>query len=1093
MSFDIRGPSGAVTIVDDYGDVQTIQSDYGDPAAPPVVGGALPTITGGQFAGDTQSYDAGEVTAITATRWYTSPNGIDTWTEVSTSSTWVLPTTTVDLFYKLEVDGTTNAVVDTFTTPIKAVYLPMDSLNAALYTMEQHQHHNALDQAAIDLVKHDEATLIFTGDGSPQDAANWDRKRVPEAGDKLLIPYGKTCVWDYTLSPEFTWIRLDGTLLTDTAANVDMYVETVVVSRTGHRRIGDSMAVPLPRTSSFTLRFSTNDDTMIDVAYDPQLLSRGFLCQGNDEVFGAEILPFAWTAAGVAASNVNNLPVMDDTAITTEGTLTGWLDTDQIAVPGTAYASTDGQMPMRHTEYRDLDSIAGNVLNFTTPLVYRHDEWEWPTTPNDRHTVPLRDKEKNQLPIVNMNRNVIHMTEGGSEASTDWLRGHNMWMHTRMSANIRYMKALNCGRNSKETYAGKIVDGEFLKRESDETSAIQPSYDGTANIIGRYPMHFHMPGFYQGAEDRNNFTGCCVDGAPGLGYVLHDCDADINSCTACRTTGTAMVWEQGREQGWSINNFVFDFRKTRLQEHSLLDKTETNALYAGQKSAIKSMGDAIGDNFAYCAGYGLTGRQILMEDCGASGATYVMSQNNRYQASPGYIQTIYSQVPDAVSTFHHMTSIFESHHYSMFNSHVPFFLNGSFGIGCMQLAKVLKSGGVNNHSFQSIFKDSWTFGTFVGHAFNYLGIYLSLRPRFVGAGFRANHPDNNLPNIANYTSPRRSGIDGDRIERVRAVSPDIQGHDYGIFHEGGDALAPTAMNEHFSKSNPRFIIADTSKLTGNGTPYELRTASSPIPLTDVSVVGAMPAYQEMELLARDMVSPPDFIIGRYGQGNSQFISQNPDDVKYASFKDSFNLMTDDLGGTINPVSLMPFEEDTKIADGQGYQEVFTGKSGYSARDVNEYGKVFGYWDYNDGVDDHKIVVFYHYNSEVLGERFMITARAIKIDDSYTKIVSDNWPINGPITYSGVKPVAADFTINVVRGVEFQFDVLALSGADINPAVTLMDTEYRKAQRCSEEFNGGGLMTLYPFTDVPAKQDMMQVTVTDGELMFRTLMITINIT
>ncbi len=1089
MTIDLRGIEGEANILDDYGVL--VRSDGPYDIVPGVTTDLGPMISGGQFATDTQTATYGVLENVTGQQWLTSADGSSfTPVEGETGTTWELPASGSPLWYRLDVDGDLDGVTATYSSPIKYQYLEMDANNYPLYDMDEHMHHDMMDNAALDLCPHEDATLVFTGSGSPMTAGNWDINRVPEAGDRILIPYGKTVTWDYATCPRLDWIRVDGTFLTDTTKNVHLFAETWLITRGGLRRIGASKAAYLPRTSSFTFEVSTRDwrtsptaTSNMDVVRDPQLLGRGFLCQGTDEVFGAPILPFAWTKLGTT-TNVNHLPVETDTTITTEGTLTEWEDNDNFAIPATAYAPQTTHLLGRMTEYKTA-TISGNILTLDSALVHHHDEWEWAT----QHPTALRDKDKNQLPIVNMERNVIHKTEGGSEASTSHQRGHNMWMHSYASFNIRYMKALNMGRSDKENFGAKITSSGLVRANSKDTSTTDPTYDATANIIGRYPFHGHQNAYYQGAEDRNNWTGCLVDGSPNHAFVLHDNDADIVSCVGCKTAATAVIWEVGREQGWSLNNFMFDFRKTRIREGNT-----GNNLNAGLKAAQKEAGDYIGDNFVYPAGYGVAGRAIVMEDNGASGCQFVIAQSNREQSRPGFIQDIYSDVPIALSSFGHLTQIGSGHHTTMDNAHVPIFMKGTYGIGAGIVVSVLKSSGVNEHSFQSIIDSSWGYGIHHGHNFNYLGIYLSLAPRFVGAGFRSNHPGNNLGNVDNNDTTR-VGIGSSRTEAVRDIGADIQGFDYRIENAGGDPLVQ-ATNDMFSKTNPRFVTADNTDISGNGTDTAVENVrlvtnnknGSTTTTPDVTVDGASNGTQELQMLARGGTFPSPFVIGEFGAGNVQYL--DPTEDVYVAKKDAFNLITEPAA--IALFSLHPYEDAAEVWDYKGFAGI---RGGYSASSVRLYGEEFGYWKYDDGGGLENYIIFWQYDSEVLGDRFMITARAIRIHADYTQI--SGWTNNGTITYSGIIPTASDVAISVARGGETTTNILTASSATTaapGATLALMDREFRPPQRCTIEINAGtGEATVYAFDDVPAGTDTAQVTITDGQYGYRTIKLNITVT
>lgn len=1073
---DIVGPTGQQTILDDTGAPITVQN-YGvaDVVAPAGTAYDPPVISGGQFAGDVQTVTDGSVTNVTARRWMRSDDGV-IFTEVpgETGTTWTLPAAwATTAYYCIELDGDVGGVTATYRSPIKMVYLPMPMRIMQLYSMDEMAAHKDLDNYALQMVDHDQATLVFTGEGVASDPNNYVQKRAPAAGDKILVPFGAHMIWDYELSPRLHKMRIDGEFSASMAGNENLVllIETRFVSRTGYCHIGTDADNRLPETSTFEVRYSDRDPTIsmteatdIDVANDQLLMSRGLVNHGRYEIWAQKRTHWAWTAP-------DSLPLEGDTSISLVAVPADWEVGMSICVPTTAWAPTEDQSVYRMTEYREISAIdrVNNTVSFVQPLAFPHDSWRDPDPRDPQITSSLAELT---IPICLMDRQVNKVSEGADETTPPHRRGHEMHAHWYIDVDTDYVGYRFMGRTNKQAPAGTIKEGQFLKRVGQDEVAFEP-ITASSNRIGRYPLHFHEGDPNCGPVNRPTVRGCVFEGNAGHGLVFHGSDGDVLSSFATRCTGAAFVWENGWEQGWAVDCFSTDFYK---------DPGPDNQNFVGaMKSSVGKQGDQVGDVGTQLAGGYFGGRAVVTRRFGTSGAQFGGMWNARYiaeklnPASPGGgMISFRKDMPRSISNLPRLASQDLG---DIPNQHLPLFTRDFFGFGCQQVQSVLKRGGKNGHDFQSVFEHSYGFNNEDIHNMNYIALYLFSNTDGVAAGFGRFMTD--LPNI--QKQPKGTKITGGgRVERIRWVNTRGRGADIGINASGG--YLAHANNNQFSKISPRFVIVNndlTDNFSNIETPTEnLNDTQNLIPTEDVTIIGATNGYQPLEIDAPR-------IIGTFGEGNINQIT-NP---QFGTKKCSFNLIPE--VAAIAPVSPLPSEfatgtEDTKdVADHHGFFGSWTEKT------IRDIAAQDGYWTDQDGKN---LVFLYHHNSAVLDEELMVFTRAVEIHPDYT--IPSGWVNNGTITLSDVAPTADNFSVTVTQGTPQTFDVLALSNAAttaFGATLALLDFDYRRPTLCTIGFDtAAGTITLYPFEGVGGGEDHTYVTITDGQESYKTIRIDITV-
>jgi hypothetical protein len=369
--------------------------------------------------------------------------------------------------------------------------------------------------AIMELVPIEDATHVAINNGSWFDPNTWASGEVPGDGARVLIPEGVEVQYDGESPVSLFTVRVDGALEFATDQDTFMEVDTMVIAPTGRLTIG---TVDNPVAAGVQTVIQIADNGPIDVDWDPSLVSRGIVSNGEVEIHGA----YKDTFLKVAED-----PMAGDTSMTLESVPEGWRVGDRLVLTGTHLTESPytpgGEARDLTTEDEELviTSIVGNVIHFDRPLQYNHEG--------------ARDDLKAY--VANYTRNVRVETENADDLPV-YQRGHVMLM---MSDNIdvRYAEFSELGRTDKSERAFDIEDIE------------NPAFD--SNVKARYSLHLHRVG----VDDIDNpamIVGNSVWGSPGWGYVHHDSNAIMADNAAYDTWGAGFVAETGNEIGrWSHN------------------------------------------------------------------------------------------------------------------------------------------------------------------------------------------------------------------------------------------------------------------------------------------------------------------------------------------------------------------------------------------------------------------------------------------------------------------------------------------------------------------------------------------------------------
>ncbi|HWL63855.1 MAG TPA: G8 domain-containing protein [Steroidobacteraceae bacterium] len=188
--------------------------------------------------------------------------------------------------------------------------------------------------------------------GSPatsrwSDPATWPNRKVPAAGDKVVISKDKQVVLDVS-PPALGGLSIDGNLTFSNDADLELTTEWIMLH--GELTIGTE-AKPHTRKATITLTDNVKgEDVMAGMGDRGIMISGGTLnLHGNTT--------HTWTKlAATANAGVNRIQVLD---------ASGWRVGDEIVLASTDYNP-------RQAERRIITAISGNAITLDKPLEYMH-------------------------------------------------------------------------------------------------------------------------------------------------------------------------------------------------------------------------------------------------------------------------------------------------------------------------------------------------------------------------------------------------------------------------------------------------------------------------------------------------------------------------------------------------------------------------------------------------------------------------------------------------------------------------------------------------------------------------------------------------
>lgn len=383
------------------------------------------------------------------------------------------------------------------------------------------EEHSAL----FDLVADCDATHTAVADGAWSDPKTWDKKAVPSAGARVVIPAGRTVtVAAQHDKARVDWVRVDGTLRFDPKKNTALKVVTLVGNVKSTIEIGtDKERIHAGNVARLIL----GDRGRRNAAQrqrDPYDLSGGLLAHGRVRLFGA---PYTSHAVPTA------VPKKGDTEVRFAKAPRGWKVGDTLLVPG-----LDRQ---RSGHDVGVDPWTGRHL----PVGQHQDEERTIRALSaDGKTVTLNDALKYQhggifgyaeaVPVGNLSRNVVVESENPKDISR---RGHVMFMHTQdVTIDSALFRELGRTNVEGELTSPRVKDGK-----------LEPGTD--ANSIGRYAVHFHIRWGATYKQQPFIVRNSAVVGSPKLGIVNHGGYGLVDDNVSYRVRGSHFFTENGSEIG----------------------------------------------------------------------------------------------------------------------------------------------------------------------------------------------------------------------------------------------------------------------------------------------------------------------------------------------------------------------------------------------------------------------------------------------------------------------------------------------------------------------------------------------------------------
>src|SRR5579875_691731 len=172
------------------------------------------------------------------------------------------------------------------------------------------------------------------------DPATWPDRKVPRAGDTVIIERGKDVLLDVS-PPPLNGLQIDGKLSFSDKADIELTAESIVVH--GELEIGTE-AKPHTRKATITLTNNVPDNDR------GIIIAGGILSLHGDRTN-------SWTKlARTAKAGSARIEVLN---------ASGWRKGDVIALASTDFDSTQA-------EKRTIAAIAGNVITLDQPLKYMH-------------------------------------------------------------------------------------------------------------------------------------------------------------------------------------------------------------------------------------------------------------------------------------------------------------------------------------------------------------------------------------------------------------------------------------------------------------------------------------------------------------------------------------------------------------------------------------------------------------------------------------------------------------------------------------------------------------------------------------------------
>ena len=280
--------------------------------------------------------------------------------------------------------------------------------------------------------------------GSWSDPTTWESKKIPKAGDKVIIRTGHKVLYDVASTEIIRGMQIGGELTFDTTKDTRLEIGLIRVQPgeeyteegfecDGHFVAPDKVAnMPVFEIGSASNPVHANKKAIIRLHYQEGMKKDScpaiVCCGGRWETHGA-ILDRSWVKLAKNA-------VVDSKTLNVAEVINGWKVGDKIVVTGSRTHGT--KKDKSDSEERIISAIKGQEITIDTPLTMNHS-----------------GEGNYRAEVANLSRNIVI-----ESANPDGERGHTMYH-----------------RDS----AGSLAYTEFR-------------HLGKKNTLGRYSIHFHLAG-----------------------------------------------------------------------------------------------------------------------------------------------------------------------------------------------------------------------------------------------------------------------------------------------------------------------------------------------------------------------------------------------------------------------------------------------------------------------------------------------------------------------------------------------------------------------------------------------------------------------
>src|SRR5450631_2038734 len=184
------------------------------------------------------------------------------------------------------------------------------------------------------------------------DPATWPNRKVPVAGDKVIIEKDKQVVLDVT-PPALNGVTIDGKLRIANNKDVELTTEWIMLH--GELEIGTEKA---PHTRKATITFTNNvkDEDISGVGGTTDRVDRGIMLMGGTLNLHGDRTN-SWTKlSSTANAGATSIQVLN---------AAGWRVGDEIVLASTDYDP-------RQAERRTISAVSGNTITLDKKLDYMH-------------------------------------------------------------------------------------------------------------------------------------------------------------------------------------------------------------------------------------------------------------------------------------------------------------------------------------------------------------------------------------------------------------------------------------------------------------------------------------------------------------------------------------------------------------------------------------------------------------------------------------------------------------------------------------------------------------------------------------------------